>query len=472
MPVRYFQCRCRVSSQPKAIVAIKSAPAAGGATSKTASCLRRPGASSGATDRAADAISASTERMPPELVKETVFLQGAATKWPVAKQRRHERTSGFEMPNSLSLRVIQEGCLRPGTIRRKSNQRGRPVPWSCAMFIFIASHLTFSLAILFAAALSAPVHAQAPVTYRGMCDASASIALGKDHFVVADDEANVLQIYRRGQPDPVSQGVELFDFLGTAADDESDIEGAARIGNRIYWISSHGANKKGKVQDRRKRFFATEIVDDVKATVKAIGKPYAKLLEDLSKDSRFDKYDFANAAKKPPKSKGALNIEGLAATDDGKLYIGFRNPLSTDKNALIIPLENPGSLVADPPAPAGTAKFGDPIELFLEGRGIRSMENDGQGGFLIVAGAIDKEVESSLYRWSGKSGDKLAPLPIKFDGLNPEAMHLVPGTGELEILSDDGAIETAGVECKDQVDASKQSFRAITLKAADFMPKP
>jgi hypothetical protein len=32
-----------------------------------------------------------------------------------------------------------------------------------------------------------------------MCDASAAVALDADHFVVADDENNVLRIYRRGR---------------------------------------------------------------------------------------------------------------------------------------------------------------------------------------------------------------------------------------------------------------------------------
>jgi hypothetical protein len=306
-----------------------------------------------------------------------------------------------------------------------------------------------------------------------MCDASASAALGKDHFVVADDEANILMIYRRGQADPISKGVELSGFLGTAADKESDLEGAAAIENRIYWISSHGTNSSGKVQDRRKRFFATEIVEGAEPTVKTIGKPYSELLDDLLKDTRFDKYDFKNAATRPPKTPDALNIEGLAATDDKKLLIGFRNPLSKEKKALIIPIENPDKVIADPVQGAAKihAIFGEPIELFLENRGIRSIENDGQGGYLIVAGAIDKESESSLYRWSGKRDDKPVLLPaVKFAGLNPEAMHLVPGTGEVEILSDDGTVKTAGVECKDQGDGSKKSFRGITVKPSDLKP--
>ena len=56
-------------------------------------------------------------------------------------------------------------------------------------------------------------HAQDAV-YRGMCDASAAVALGADHFVVADDEHNTLLVYRRGKQAPVGS-VPLSKFLGT-----------------------------------------------------------------------------------------------------------------------------------------------------------------------------------------------------------------------------------------------------------------
>ena len=45
------------------------------------------------------------------------------------------------------------------------------------------------------------------------------------------------------------------------------------IGNRIYWISSHGTNSEGEVQERRHRLFATEIVGTTPPTVKAVDKP-------------------------------------------------------------------------------------------------------------------------------------------------------------------------------------------------------
>src|SRR5262245_57999054 len=66
--------------------------------------------------------------------------------------------------------------------------------------------------------------------YRGMCDASAAIAVAPDLFVVACDEDNILRVYRRGNAEPVSQ-TDLTEFLEIKPDNpEADLEGAARIG--------------------------------------------------------------------------------------------------------------------------------------------------------------------------------------------------------------------------------------------------
>ncbi|MGH8653853.1 MAG: hypothetical protein ACREYE_17535 [Gammaproteobacteria bacterium] len=49
--------------------------------------------------------------------------------------------------------------------------------------------------------------------YRGICDASAAVALGPNHFVVAEDEHDVLTIYRRGNATSVAT-VDITDYLG------------------------------------------------------------------------------------------------------------------------------------------------------------------------------------------------------------------------------------------------------------------
>jgi hypothetical protein len=285
-----------------------------------------------------------------------------------------------------------------------------------------------------------------------MCDASAAVALGSDHFVVANDELNALKIYQRGQPAPTSS-IDLSSFLGTKPKKESDLEGAAMIGNRIYWITSHGTNSEGEFQERRHRLFATEIVGTTPPTVKAIDKPYTTLVKDLN--SKFPELKLEAAAKIAPKLPGGLNIEGLAA-DNGALLIGFRNPLFDDE-ALVVPLENPEDVVS-----GKAPKFGTPSRLGLEKRGIRSIERIGSS-FLIIAGPVGGTGTFSLYSWTGQKDQKPVKLNTDLLGLNAEAIFSIPGKDTVQILSDDGTVQVDGMECKDQPIA-KQSFRSITIK--------
>ena len=279
--------------------------------------------------------------------------------------------------------------------------------------------------------------------YRGMCDASAAAALGPDLFVVANDERNQLKVYRRGQPDAIDE-VDLSGFLGTAADKESDLEGAATIGNRIYWISSHGRNKKGKFQERRHRFFATELQHGQLAPV---GVPYAGLLEAMLAAPQLRQYGLAQASQKTPEEPGAFNIEGLAATPHGGLLIGLRNPAP-----LVIPLLNPMQVVDGSPAILGV-----PVCLDLGGLAIRSMELVG-AAYMIIAGPHADHGEFALYQWSGDARDRPLKLTHQhFGKVRPEALFAIPGTRQVQILSDDG-----GAHVK-KLAQDQQTFQSVTV---------
>jgi hypothetical protein len=292
--------------------------------------------------------------------------------------------------------------------------------------------------------------------YRQMCDASAAEALDANTFVVASDEDNVLRVYVRNQPWPI-QNIDLNDFL-KADDRETDIEASAIIGSRIYWITSHGSNKKGKSRLARQRFFATDIVmQGDKLTVSPIGYAYVDLLSDLVSAAQLSRYRLGEASTLPPKAPGAINIEGLAATPEGKLLIGFRNPIPGGK-ALIVPIENPAKIIS-----GAKAVLGQPIELALNGLGIRSLERVGNE-YLIVAGPFDNVGGFVLYKWSGAAASPPVMVQgIDFKDLHPEALFAVPGTDMVQILSDDGEREIGGMHCKELPD-SQQFFRSITLK--------
>ncbi|MEJ8849117.1 DUF3616 domain-containing protein [Variovorax rhizosphaerae] len=294
---------------------------------------------------------------------------------------------------------------------------------------------------------------QEVLVYRGTCDASAASALGPDHFVMASDEDNILRIYRHGQPEPVST-LSLAAFLGSG-DEESDIEGAATVGNRIYWITSHGRNKNAKPRPARQRFFATDFdVSTTPPTLRPVGKAYAGLQTDLLATPEGQRLGLAQAAQRAPEAEGGFNIESLAATPKGPLLVGFRNPL-IGREALVMPLLNPQDVLEGRPS-----TWGAPIQLPLGRRGLRSMETMG-AGYLLVAGPTADAGSFALFRWSGQPAD--GPVPLKnvdLGTLRPEALFTVPGSGEMQLLSDDGGLTTGGVECKARP-AAERTFRSL-----------
>jgi len=143
----------------------------------------------------------------------------------------------------------------------------------------------------------------------------------------------------------------------------------------------------------------------------------------------------------------------------GTLLIGFRNPIP-DGKALIVPLDNPQQVVE-----GERAKLGPPIELALNGLGIRSIEyRESRGRYLIAAGPYNDDGKLALFGWSGKSSDAAELMPERtFGDLKPEAMFVYPGdTTAVQFLSDDGGMKLDGVECK-KLPPAQQRFRGFSL---------
>lgn len=310
--------------------------------------------------------------------------------------------------------------------------------------------------VAFTGLVGAGAAAQAVFAYGGICDASAAVALDAAHFVVADDERNTLRIYRRNDPEPVG-AVDLHEFLGTEKGRESDLEGAALVGQRIYWIASHGRNRNGKERPERYRFFATDIVPGKPPTVVPVGRAYTGLLRDLAAAAHLKGAGLAEAATRAPEEQGGLNIEGLAAGSDGTLLIGFRSPVPGGR-ALIVPLENPEGMIR-----GEAARLGAPLMLDLDGRGIRSIERRGSSHLLVAGPAADRG-EFALYRWSGRGADQPVALRnVDLSDLRPEALFAIPGGSEVQVLSDDGGVRDGGKACKDRK-PSRQSFRSVVIE--------
>lgn len=298
------------------------------------------------------------------------------------------------------------------------------------------------------------------ITCRGMCDASAVVPLGSEHFVVADDEDNILRVYSRTHGGLPLHTFDLSSFLRVdRKSPETDLEGAAPLGDRVYWISSHARNKDGKERVNRRRFCATTCSEtNGTFAIQPVGRPYLNLLADLLNDSRLKPFNLATAARRAPKAKNALNIEGLCATPAGHLLIGFRNPIPKGK-ALIVPLLNPAEVIE-----GKAARLGDPLLLDLGGLGIRSLAQSGDR-YLVVAGSYDGEGRSLLFEWRGGADVPRRLSRAELAGLNPEAIEFLTerGVERLLVVSDDGTRKINGQDCKTLTDSSLKHFRALTI---------
>ena len=301
--------------------------------------------------------------------------------------------------------------------------------------------------------------------YCGLCDASATVWLNAQAFAVANDEDNVIRVYSCTNGGAPLTSVDLSEFLEVdPKKPEVDIEGTATIGDLTFWISSHGRNAEGKERLSRHRFFATRTIVEKGVPCPApTGLPYTRLLEDLASDPRLKEFRLKEAAELAPKAPGGLNIEGLAATPEGHLLIGFRNPVPMGK-ALLVPLLNPTQMIA-----GASAKLGAPILVPLKNYGVRSI-TEWRGAYLIVAGAFDGEGKSAFYQWPGPGG---VPERISIPGishLNPEALAGSPDSKETDLLviSDDGKQMVGNKRCKQLKQANQRCFRAVILP--DFKP--
>lgn len=291
----------------------------------------------------------------------------------------------------------------------------------------------------------------------GIANPSGAVALNNNRFIVADDEINQLLIYDPSFPDKPVQSIMLSAvFPGQISDGEDleiDLESVAEIEGIYFWLGSHSTSKNGEDRPARQRLFAIDIKPLAKGEfkVKPAGEIYTGLIESLSEDGRFKQYQLDKAKNTAPKAIGGLSIEGLAATPEKTLLIGFRNPLAGGKvnkdrlqkaKALLVELLNPFEVIH-----GVAARFADPVELDLDGFGIRDITWQKKHKYLVVAGPYHDNLPTEdhpreqfkLYQWSSKSNEIKRFKSVKLDELNVESAFFMSGRDDQAILlSDDG----------------------------------
>ena len=320
--------------------------------------------------------------------------------------------------------------------------------------------------------------------HTGSSDASTAIAVGNDFAIVADDEGNALRLFDLSRSGAFTKEWDFSNEIGT--DDEIDIESAARVGDTIYWLGSHGNNKDSEYKAERSTLFTTTITGEGADTELTYDGTYSGLRLDLVDWATDAAPDLATACTidgtltNPDETTGC-NIEGfeLAPGSTTTGYLGFRAPL-VDGNALVVPVTNIDQLPVGPSARAGaTATFGEPIWLDLGGRTIRDLRKNADDEYLLTAGVPNDGDESlgwALYRWSGVAGEQpvlLRSLPSKSGAAGQEAgswetivevpADVTENGGTVRLLSDNGTTDfyADGTEGKDlSPDALKKSLSA------------
>ena len=285
-----------------------------------------------------------------------------------------------------------------------------------------------------------PLEIQSRVTFNGICDGSAAILIDKETLLVAYDEArkkiaDLFAFDLKGGKPLARRNVRAL--LGLDDGEEMDMEAAARDGGRIWWIGSHGLDKKGGNAPNRRVLFATNIPSTDLLDLEVLAGPFD--LTDVLLASPEVAAVLTEVVRRRKPKEGGVNIEGLAIHPDGGLLVGFRSPLSgpdgMSGKALVVHVEEK----------SGGFEVRRVHRPNLGDRGIRDFVPTGNG-YLVIAGPVASKGSSALYVWDGWT----TPAPLDSDLLedfNPEA--LVQLGDRWLVLSDDGKVKRADDEADD-----------------------
>ncbi len=347
------------------------------------------------------------------------------------------------------------------------------------------------------AASSTPINSR---YLTGKSDASTAIVIDADYMLVGDDEDQKLRLYNRNNSGlPVnsfdfSASLNLTDLSG-GVPREVDIEAATRVGNSIFWMGSESNAASGNSRPNRNRIFKTDIAGTGINTTLTYVSRYDFMKDDIiawdvnnthGKGANY--YGLANsaAANVIPESTNldGYNIEGLEmAPNNTTAYIAFRAPQTVPNNrtkALIIPVTNFTTILSSNGGITGSATFGTPIELNLDGRGIREIRKNANNEYLIIAGASTDGIalkDFRLYAWTGNPNDAPIRLSTDLAGINAdgsfESIVEVPAGlakgSSVQLLLDSGGNVWYGdaIASKDLTQLNFQKFRAETVTLGD-----
>lgn len=305
--------------------------------------------------------------------------------------------------------------------------------------------------------------------YRGTCDGSGIVALDATHFLDINDEDSVARIYTRGTDGEPVLSLNLGPGLGIPAGTEGDLEEAARVGDRIYMITSHSRRSSGMLDRARYHFGAFDLAGSAPTWTLTPAGATGTLLDDIVDAANWDNPDSAiinaldtasklDSADEPTLAAEAsgTNIEGMTSDGQGHLLIGFRNPQAT--GAIVVALANPDDMLTG--ASAHVA-WGAVIDLGA-GRGVRAMTwSQTENTAYVVGGPIADAGTFALYRWNTQEAPALVQMLGSSAG-SPESLAFYPGSTDLQVGLDGSSVSAGATTCKDAA-PSAQLFRDLVV---------
>jgi hypothetical protein len=280
---------------------------------------------------------------------------------------------------------------------------------------------------------------------------SAVAAHGATLFAADDENPAICRLIAEGDGYRHVGTTKLADLVADlpgGTDGEMDVEGLAVEGGHLWIVGSHApARKQPKEGDDDARALArlAEARDDPNrhflgrlCIVEPTGGSPADLgagthlpmragegrLLDLLEDDPY----LGRFVGIPAKENG-LDVEGLAAVGDGRVFLGLRGPVLRGW-AVVLELQlrdsGTGRLEPEPIGPAGRPYRRHFLDL--AGLGLRELAHDGSDLLLLAGPTMDLDGPVHIHRWGGApavAGDSL----VWTDELGPPVLSPPYGRG-------------------------------------------
>jgi Protein of unknown function (DUF3616) len=209
-----------------------------------------------------------------------------------------------------------------------------------------------------------------PMAHAFIPEASGVCRMGETLIISGDEESDTLFVRDQGIIQTVKVNNGKWD----------DLEGLATVNDKLFFgTTSHGRTKKGKRKPEREQLMLFSKSGNKISVIESWS------LRDLILDKLEETFGHVLDMKTVESASfnfGGLNIEG-AAYKSGKLYLGLRSPVTNKGEALIVVINNAGSMLN-----GKMPEIEEIMAVDLNHKGIRSLDVTGSK-LLILSGSTD-----------------------------------------------------------------------------------